>query len=95
MVEGVQNWRNLGCYLWVPDSKCGENVEVLITCWLTTDPFPSWRRLIRALYVIGEKGIADSVRHYAEPLAGTSFDKLGECKALWGERERGISPCVR
>ena len=20
---------------------------------------------------------------------------LGECKALWGERERGISPCVR
>ena len=75
VVEGVQNWRWLSVWLWVPPSKRGENVNNLITYWITTDPFPSWRRLIRALDGIREKAIADSVRHYAEPLAGTSFAK--------------------
>ena len=76
VVEGVQDWRLLssfGC-LWVPESKRGESVNELITYWIATDPFPSWRRLICALYESGEEGIADSVRHYAEPLAGTSFE---------------------
>ena len=75
VVEGVQDLSRLGRWLWVPNSKHGESVKELITYWLTTDPFPSWRRLIRALYASGEKGIADSVCHYAEPLAGTLFDK--------------------
>ena len=71
VVEGVRDWRMLGFELYVPDSKWGENVKDLITYWLNNDPFPTWRRLIRALDGSGEKGIADSVRHYAEPLAGT------------------------
>ena len=74
VVEGVRDWRDLALYLWVPDSKHGESVKDVITYWMTTDPFPSWRRLICALYESGEKGNADSVRHYAEPLAGTSFE---------------------
>ena len=74
VVEGVWNWRSLGHWLSIPESKHGESVKDLMTYWMTTDPFPSWRRLIRALYASGEKGIADSVRHYAEPLAGTSFE---------------------
>ena len=74
VVEGVWDWRDLGYWLYVPDSKRGESVNDLITYWLTTDPFPSWRRLLLALYVSGEKGITDSVCHYAEPLAGTLFD---------------------
>ena len=71
VVEGVRDLRALGRSLWVPHSKFGENVNKLITYWITTDAFPSWRRLICALDENGEKGIADSVRHYAEPLAGT------------------------
>ena len=70
VVEGVRDWSGLGLCLWVPASKRGESVKDVITYWIRTDPFPSWRRLIRALYVIREKGIADSVRHYAEPLPG-------------------------
>ena len=71
VVEGVRDWRWLGDELCVPYSKRGENVKDVITYWLNNDPFPTWRRLILALNEIREKGIADSVRHYAEPLAGT------------------------
>ena len=71
VVEGVQDWRGLGEYLSFPYSKRGENVKDVITFWLNYDPFPTWRCLIWALDWSGEKGIADSVRHYAEPLAGT------------------------
>ena len=71
VVEGVRDWRELGHRLWLPYSKRVGNVKDVITYWFVTDPFVCWRRLIRALDMIGEKGIADSVRHYAEPLAGT------------------------
>ena len=71
VVEGVRDWRWLGHCLWVPHSKRGKNMKDIITYWLSNDPFPTWRRLILALDRSGEKGIADSVRHYAEPLAGT------------------------
>ena len=71
VVEGVQNWRSLGGRLCVPRSKRGKQVKDIITYWIKTDPFASWRRLIRALDLIGEKGITSSIRHYAEPLAGT------------------------
>ena len=71
VVEGVRDWRSLGTWLYVPYSKCCDNVKDLIAFWLNSDPSPTWRRLIRALYESEEKEIADSVRHYAEPLAGT------------------------
>ena len=71
VVEGVRHWKELGFYLYVPDSKRGENVKDLFSYWLNNDPFPTWRRLIWALDESEEKGIVDSVRHYAEPLAGT------------------------
>ena len=73
VVEGVRNWRELGRWLCVPHSERGKQVKDVITYWLSNDPFPTWRRLIQALDESGEKGIADSVRHYAELLAGTYY----------------------
>ena len=75
VVEGIEDWRLQLVWhsLRVPDSKCSEIVKDVITYWITTDPFPSWRRLMYALDENGEE-IADSIRHCAEPLAGTSFE---------------------
>ena len=79
VVEGVQDWRELGWYLWIPKSRRDETNQlsssdrnkVLVTYWMENDPFPTWRRLLNALDMIDKKAIADSIRHYAEPLTGS------------------------
>ena len=38
--------------------------------WLSVDPTPSWRRLVRALEGSRELQAADRVRPYVEPLTG-------------------------
>ena len=79
VVEGVRDWRYLGRFLHIPESRLdeinqlspSENKKALVTYWMENDPFPSWRRLLWALDVMVEKAIADSIRHYAEPLTGS------------------------
>ena len=79
VVEGVQNWRRLGWRLWIPTSKLddirqlspSERKKAVVTYWMENDPFPSWRQLLWALDMMEEKAIADSIRHYAEPLTGS------------------------
>ena len=79
VVEGVQDWRVLGRRLYIPESRLdkisqlgpSERKKALVTYWMENDPFPSWRRLLWALEWIREKAIADSIRHYAEPLTGS------------------------
>ena len=79
VVEGIQNWRRLGRWLWIPDSRLDEisqlspreRKKVVMTYWMENDHFPSWRRLLHALDGMGEKAIADSIRHCAEPLTGS------------------------
>ena len=79
VVEGVQDWNELGQRLRIPNSRLdeisqlspSERKKALVTYWMENDPFPSWRRLLWALDWIEEKAIADSIRHYAEPLTGS------------------------
>lgn len=70
MVEGVKDTRELGWWLSIPYPKRGKPLKDVITYWLETDPFPSWRRLITSLDGLKEKIVADRIRHYAEPLTG-------------------------
>ena len=76
-------WKWLCICLCVPDSKRDEirdhyppedHRRVLVDWWLSTDPTPSWRRLIHRLdfydYSEIEIHVADKIRHNAEPVDG-------------------------
>ena len=82
-VREVGNWweeYGLGFWLYIPRSKREEvrqkfsdemeQKKQLISDWINTDPLASWRRLIRTLDAMKETKMADSIRSYAEPLAG-------------------------
>ena len=43
-----------------------------IKYWIEKDPLASWRSVIVALDAMGEKKVADAVRHLAEPLTGST-----------------------
>ena len=86
VVERVESWRCLGQYLWIPDSAMDSmqqhhsdsrgQKEAVISYWLKSDPTPSWRRLIWALDWAKERQTADSIRHFAEPPAGTYIQHM-------------------
>jgi len=80
-------WDDLCQCLYVPDSKCNEikahyppedHKRVLVDWWFSTDPAPSWRKLIHQLDCRDYWGedhsscsrIADKIRHNAEPVEG-------------------------
>ena len=69
----VQNWRLVGDWLDVPDSKLDEieeqsSTEMELTrYWLNTDPDPSWEKLGTALYNSGEERAATMVKQYLPP----------------------------
>ena len=72
-------WDHLCDCLYVPPSKRGEILahyqpenhrRVLVDWWFSTDPTPSWRRLIHRLDCRGESETADKIRHNAEPVEG-------------------------
>ena len=70
----------LGFRLCVPPSKQDEiqrlsssvpqQRKLLIQYWMEHEPRASWRGLIVALDVMGEKQVADKIRHLAEPVTG-------------------------
>ena len=81
VTEAVEEvwWRTLCGCLCAPDSKRDEIQDhyppedrrrVLVDWWLSTDPTPSWRRLIRQLDYYGYSVTADKIRHNAEPVEG-------------------------
>ena len=72
-------WDNLCICLRVPASKCDEielhflandRQRVLVEWWLSTDPSPSWRRLIQRLDDSGDTASADKIRCNLEPVQG-------------------------
>ena len=72
--------RGLGRWLSIPKSKMNEikqnfpntidQKKQCIYYWMQKDPLATWRRLINALYWMGETKLADSIRSNAEPLTG-------------------------
>ena len=70
----------LGFHLGVPESKRREIAsqfssvpqrrKALINYFIDHDPVASWRAVIVALDWMGEKRVADELRHLAEPVTG-------------------------
>ena len=78
-------WRGrLGAWLDIPHSKMTEikqnfpntidQIKQVIYYWMQKDPLATWRRLINALYWMGEIKLADSIRSNAEPLTGIQYN---------------------
>ena len=77
-VKEVSWWTLCWC-LCAPDSKryeIGDHYppedrrRVVVDWWFSTDPTPSWRRLISRLDLFNESETADKIRHNAEPVEG-------------------------
>ena len=79
-VREVEDTDELGLWLGVPESKREEirsqlssvvqQRKALINYFIENDPESSWRTVIWALDVMGQKEIADDIRHLAEPVPG-------------------------
>ena len=85
-VREVEKWwgrvhgPSLAGWLYIPESKQDEirrnfldemeQKRQAISYWINTDPLASWRRLIRALTMLGKNKLSDSIRSNAEPLTG-------------------------
>ena len=75
-----EEYVGLGVWLHIPQSKMIEikqnfpntmdQKKQFIYYWMQKDPLATWRRLIKALYWMGETKLADSIRSNAEPLTG-------------------------
>ena len=80
-VQEVKETHGLGFWLRVPRSKqyrivrqfssASERVKAYINYFMEHDPLASWRAVIVALDAMGEKKVADAIRHLAEPLTGS------------------------
>ena len=79
-VREVESTDDLGACLGVPESKreeirsqfsgVVEQRKALINYFIENNPKPSWWSVICALDVIGQREIADDIRHLAEPVPG-------------------------
>ena len=75
-----KEYGGLGFWLSIPQPKMTEikqnfpntmdQKKQFIYYWMQKDPLATWRRLINALYKMGETKLADSIRSNAEPLTG-------------------------
>ena len=87
-VQGVA-WRSLGKWLFLKKWSYLDEIEgqyqsddeclhTLIDHWLQGegDEEPSWRVLIYNLDFAKENRIADTIRHFAEPVSGESCDTI-------------------
>ena len=52
------------------ESTRSDALNKYVTLFMDLDPEASWRSVITALDGIGEKEMADSIRHLAEPITG-------------------------
>ena len=79
-VREVKSTKDLEYCLGVPESKRQEIAsqfssvpqqrKALINYFIDHDPVASWRAVIVALDRMGEKRVADELRHLAEPVTG-------------------------
>ena len=79
-VRQVKNTDDLRLYLGVPGTRREEiqrqfssvpqQVKAYINYFMDHDPLASWRSVIVALEVMGEKETADNIRHLAESITG-------------------------
>ena len=77
VMGNVQEWKEVGDWLGVPDSKLNEIKEQSSTeiekshevarYWVNTHPHPSWEELGRVLYQRGEETAAMMVKQYLPP----------------------------
>ena len=73
-------WKKLCCVLLLPLSQqlkieneyATENQRrnAAVHFWLFSDPYASWRRLIRQLDFHGQRAVVECIRDYAEKLSG-------------------------
>ena len=94
---------SLGHRLRVPDSKQDEiqrlsssvllQRKLLIQYWMERDPRASWRGLIVALDLMGDKRTADQIRHLAESLTGraNSYNYRGSMDVRFLTKTRLLS----
>ena len=81
--RAVRNVRSttLGLYLGVPERRVyeiqrqfrgdeGRWVEEYVTFFMDHNPLASWRRVIVILDGVGEKKVADKIRHLVESVTG-------------------------
>ena len=90
--EGKWCKEGLGFWLYIPQSKMTEikqnfpntidQKKQCIYYWMQKDPLATWRRLINALYWMGETKLADSIRSNAEPLTGIQCNYTMSCM-MW------------
>ena len=50
-----------------------ERRTAAVRYWLASDPYASWRRLIRQLHRFEEHAVAKQIYHYAEKLTGMTY----------------------
>jgi len=106
-LSNVTDWYQLGMKLGIPDHKLDEIQrnhphdgvsrwrDEVLSLWLQLIPNASWRNVIRALQQMGERALAEKIRHkhftgVPSRLFFTIFSVciiLGKCRTLWGERE--------
>jgi len=103
----VVDWYQLGMKLGVPDYKLDEIErnhptdgvsrwrDEVLSLWLRLIPNASWNNVIRALQQMGEKALAEKIRHkhFTGAPSRLFFTKfgvciilaIGKCRKLWGE----------
>jgi len=90
VTEAVKDmeWGDLCWCLRAPNSKCDEirtqypprdHRRVLVGWWFSTDPAPSWRRLIQRLDARKDTETADKIRCNAEPVEGMLSTYMSMC----------------
>ena len=86
-LEDIIDWYSLGTYLEVASSALGvierENITIklrmikMLEHWLRTGRGCSWRKLVEALYLMGELTVADNIR---SRLLSLTTPVLPKCK---------------
>ncbi len=93
-----KKWNNIGLELGltvdvlenIPSEQTtdnGERLQEVLKKWLRSPSLnPSWESLAEALKsdIVGEEGLAQKIGTYRY------YNILGDCRALWGERDRVI-----
>ena len=84
-VQKVKDTDRLGLHMGISESKRQEiyaqfssvpqQRKSLIQYWMEQDPKASWRGLIVSLDGMGEKEVADNLRHLAEPITGNASSR--------------------
>ena len=96
-------WKKLCCVLLLPLSQqlkieneyATENQRrnAAVHFWLFSDPYASWRKLIRQLDRLRQHALAERLHDYAEKLTGMLISCMNMACALCAQDVDPLSPC--